>query len=346
MAEQPYNPDEQALFEREFEQRLREELPHLREEEIRAAAQRAAARELELRRELLREQLESEVEETAAEDPETMREEANREAPSKLLIGIILLILLLFLLAALGRLPTFGSGEAMPALAGSPLQPQFASPEATLTARDRLSEDAPIGRANPDAGTNVAFGEERAASPPIGAMFQPFYDYNGALRIFGYPLSPVIEVRGRQVQWFERARMEYWPENPEPYTVQLGLVGREYTDYRDFPDAQFFPSTADHWFFPETSQSVEGEFLRFWQANGGLRIFGYPISERLVEIEPGSRRWKTVQYFERARFELNTLVPPDHPERIQLGLLGRALYLNEEKAQILAAPQPTPMPLP
>ena len=177
-------------------------------------------------------------------------------------------------------------------------------------------------------------------------MFLPFYEANGGLRIFGYPLSPVMEINGRLVQWFERSRLEYWPEHPEPYTVQPGLVGVEYTDGRDFPEVAFFANTEDRWYFAETGHSVQGEFLRFWIDNGGLRIFGYPISEVLVEVEPASGRWKTVQYFERARFELNNDVPAGHPDRVQLGLLGRALYLNEEKSRIIAVPEPTPVPLP
>ncbi|HEU4323718.1 MAG TPA: L,D-transpeptidase [Roseiflexaceae bacterium] len=43
-------------------------------------------------------------------------------------------------------------------------------------------------------------------------------------------------------------------------------------------------------------------FLRFWRENGGELIFGYPISEEIVEDG------QVVQYFERARFEY-------HPER-------------------------------
>ncbi len=70
-------------------------------------------------------------------------------------------------------------------------------------------------------------------------LCEPFLRYwraNGGLERFGYPISPPIQEAlplgdGRMwrgtVQYFERRRMEYHPENPAPYTVQLGLLGRD-----------------------------------------------------------------------------------------------------------------------
>ena len=66
---------------------------------------------------------------------------------------------------------------------------------------------------------------------------------------------------------------------------------------------------------PGRADSLSGPFLRYWQADGGLAIFGYPISEELMEDG------YLVQYFERNRFEY-------HPEfagtrnEVLLGLLG------------------------
>ena len=66
--------------------------------------------------------------------------------------------------------------------------------------------------------------------------------------------------------------------------------------------------------FPETGHSVGGAFLTFWQQHGGLATFGYPITEAFEEDG------RTVQYFERQRFELH----PEHaaPYNVLLGLLG------------------------
>jgi hypothetical protein len=55
-------------------------------------------------------------------------------------------------------------------------------------------------------------------------------------------------------------------------------------------------------YFPETGHTVKGDFLRFYRntADPGL-VYGFPITEQFT-----SRDGKTVQYFEHARFELNS----------------------------------------
>jgi hypothetical protein len=60
---------------------------------------------------------------------------------------------------------------------------------------------------------------------------QPGYSLAESVALFGAPLSEPTteEVQGRPytVQWFERARFEWHPENPDPYKVLLGLLGVE-----------------------------------------------------------------------------------------------------------------------
>src|SRR5262245_42200365 len=74
-------------------------------------------------------------------------------------------------------------------------------------------------------------------------------------------------------------------------------------------------------FFPATGHTVSGPFLAFWQANGGLAIFGHPIGEAKIERDTFRSRNALIQWFERARFEL-------HPQRagtpyeVELSLLG------------------------
>ena len=53
-----------------------------------------------------------------------------------------------------------------------------------------------------------------------------------SLALFGYPISEAAMERNAAgdtvlTQWFERARFEYHPTNPEPYRVLLGLLGTE-----------------------------------------------------------------------------------------------------------------------
>lgn len=59
--------------------------------------------------------------------------------------------------------------------------------------------------------------------------------YNESLALFGYPLSePAMETNSSGftvlTQWFERARFEYLPNNPDPYKVLLGRLGAEVYD--------------------------------------------------------------------------------------------------------------------
>jgi mono/diheme cytochrome c family protein len=72
-------------------------------------------------------------------------------------------------------------------------------------------------------------------------------------------------------------------------------------------------------FFPETGHSVGPSFAAYWQANGGLARFGYPLSEQYNGIGSDGQPY-TMQLFERARFELH----PENPDgqQVLLGLLG------------------------
>jgi hypothetical protein len=58
------------------------------------------------------------------------------------------------------------------------------------------------------------------------------------------------------------------------------------------------PGLAQERYFPEAGYVVEGEFLRFFEEHGGLRVFGYPISPsfKYGDLE--------VQYFQNGRLEL------------------------------------------
>jgi len=82
--------------------------------------------------------------------------------------------------------------------------------------------------------------------------------------------------------------------------------------------------------FAQTVYPVCGKFLAYWNQHGGLAQQGYPISQEFVETSDLNGRPYTVQYFERAVFEM-------HPENqapndvllSQLGTyLGKANYVK------------------
>jgi hypothetical protein len=68
-----------------------------------------------------------------------------------------------------------------------------------------------------------------------------------------------------------------------------------YDTVEDFVEGQLSQPLERH--FPETGYAVEGDFLRYWDANGGQESFGYPISPELEE------NGVKTQYFQRARFQ-------------------------------------------
>jgi hypothetical protein len=157
---------------------------------------------------------------------------------------------------------------------------------------------------------------------------EPFLSYwntHGGLAINGFPISDRMtqtldDGKSYTVQYFERVRMELHPENQPPYDVLLGQFGRQIHP----ADPPVAPKPGAQ-FFPETGHNVEGGFLGYWTANGGLAQFGYPISEEFQEtLEDGNSY--TVQYFERARFEHHPENQP--PNDILLGQFGRRILGN------------------
>lgn len=189
-----------------------------------------------------------------------------------------------------------------------------------------------------------AVGTASSGAPAVGAAFTGYYAAHGGMQILGRPISDVLIVNGREIQWFERARIEHWPEYAgSPYEIQLGRLGAEYTSERQFATQQFFASRTDLRFFAETGHALGGAFLTFWEQHGGMQVFGLPISEEFDELLPDGKAYR-VQYFERARLELHPEVGGT-PYEVQVGLLGSALYQNERHPTTIQ-PVPTAVPLP
>jgi len=185
-----------------------------------------------------------------------------------------------------------------------------------------------------------------AASPPVvyfpttghhvAEPFLSFWRAHGGLRILGYPLSEAHERDGLLVQYFERARLEasLGCLGKTDCPVQLTRVAAHLTAGRTDPAFAALsletrpPDTPLRRFFPETGHFLANGFLRFWLRNGGLPVFGYPISEEFTEVDPETGQPVTVQYFERARFSW-------HPEalgtlwEVQLARLGAELAARD-----------------
>jgi len=165
----------------------------------------------------------------------------------------------------------------------------------------------------------------------IDGRFLNAWNARGGIRIMGLPLTrpyPREQADGTflLVQDFERARLEFHPRFLGEWGEVLGtLIGNEITVGREseapFGQRHDCASTTESDCFPETSHSLSGTFRAFWQANGGLAAFGYPISEEFRELNADTGEVYTVQYFERARFEYH----PEYAGTEYEVLLGRLI---------------------
>jgi hypothetical protein len=118
--------------------------------------------------------------------------------------------------------------------------------------------------------------------------------------------------------------------------VLLGRLGADSLAYqkRDWSRFPKADPAAPH-FFHETGHAVAPEFWGYWSGHGlefdgapgvsfqeSLALFGLPLSEATMEVNPTNGQTYLTQHFERARFEYH----PENagtPYAVLLGLLGR-----------------------
>lgn len=177
----------------------------------------------------------------------------------------------------------------------------------------------------------------------VTGEFLTFFNQHGGLRIFGYPLTEVFDYHGFKVQYFQKARMELHPENPSDYRIQLGLLG----DDLGHGTSRLSATGNDLYrrYFPETGHTVAFAFLNFYDNNGGLDVFGYPIAEFTFEND------HYVQYFQRAKMEWHPELSGD--DRMQLADLGSIQFdvvhlpssLKDPVAASIGSPTVTPAPI-
>ena len=156
----------------------------------------------------------------------------------------------------------------------------------------------------------------------VRGPFLVAFNSNGGLAFFGYPITDefVDTSTGRLVQYFQRARLEWHPENPEGTQVQLGNLSEEMGYARPPISANEIPAGSDPncQYFSETGHSVCNAFLTYYRGNGGLNPFGYPLSEFIIEGD------RIVQYFQRAKMEWHPEMPAFH--KVQLASMGSLAF--------------------
>ena len=169
----------------------------------------------------------------------------------------------------------------------------------------------------------------------ISGPIRAYWERSGGLSIFGYPISEQrveqVEDRTLQVQWFERDRLEIQADG----TITAGRLGARLLElqgrpWENFPkESPAPPTTPECRFFAVTGFNVCLGFRTYWERNGGLERFGYPISGVMGEMIEG--KIYSVQYFERRRMEVHPENNP--PYDILLGLLGREVLNMQGSSQ-------------
>ncbi|GAB4181962.1 MAG: hypothetical protein Fur005_44520 [Roseiflexaceae bacterium] len=158
----------------------------------------------------------------------------------------------------------------------------------------------------------------------------PGFTTRESLALFGYPISePFNEINPdtgqiRLVQYFERARMELHPENQPPYRVLLGRLAASALLRRSgqtveppvpaLPGAECRPFTA-------SGHALCPPLRSFWERNGGMHVFGIPISVAREELSPTDGNIYQTQWFERERLEYHPELA-NTPYAVLLGLMG------------------------
>ena len=236
---------------------------------------------------------------------------------NKLVVSASILLILLLALP-IGPTPTHGQAPTPTRTpVRTPGTPGTPSATATAVASTPTAVPTPqsVDRYFPETGFTVP------------AVFMKYWNSKGSLPVFGFPISEAKSEKsltdGKEylVQYFERNRFEYHPEFKDtPNEVLLGLLGVELTRDRVFPEVGPFPDSQSSIYIEPTKHSLSEPFLSYWRNNGGLAIFGYPISEPFNEQNEDDGKTYQVQYFQRNRFEFHPENQP--PYDVLLGLLG------------------------
>ncbi len=205
--------------------------------------------------------------------------------------------------------------------------------------------NAALAAPTPKPAVRLSGGEKcfPATGRCMHGIFLGYWQDRGGLAQFGYPITDELQEGGRTVQYTERARFERHDElRDTPHEVLLSLLSTQLVAGRTEPAFRRLGQSSGGSFFPQTGHSLDEPFLSYWQRNGGLPVFGYPLSEAFSEKSPTDGKVYQVQYFERNRLEYHPEVKGTTGE-IQLGLLGKEFYARTYGS--VAPPPPSPNPV-
>lgn len=155
-----------------------------------------------------------------------------------------------------------------------------------------------------------------------GEFYQFYQRAPDPERMFGSPISDAMADtmrQGIQVQYFERARMDYDPTKPAGQRVSLANLGTlTYNENQHGTAVDFSTNSNMCRAFQPSGYLVCYAFLQLYDSYKGQIYFGQPIAN--AEVIDG----RLVQYFENVRMEWRSEMPMG--QRVVLTELGRINY--------------------
>jgi len=176
-----------------------------------------------------------------------------------------------------------------------------------------------------------------------GEFLAKYESIRDPISMYGYPITEEYlaqegsPVNGLRVQYFQRARFEYHPDQPTGQRVVIAPLGTLLSELENPKQTQEInlPTSSACRYFEQSGHRTCYSFLTFFDNNGGLKQFGLPVSP-IMKLND-----RLVQYFEYARFEWHPNLAVG--QRVRLTNIGQIYFDLVERP--FAPAQKTPQPI-
>lgn len=165
----------------------------------------------------------------------------------------------------------------------------------------RLGHDLTVARQEepafrPVLGTVLGCDYFAPTGHSLCAPFRDWWHARGGLPIFGYPISQAFDEDGHTVQYFERARFEYHPENAgTDWEVELGHLGVDSAREEGVASTGAFntvePVTTTMRVEAAVTTSLGGDAAGSLAAGTAVRVIDGPRDDRYLVSTPDVTGW-------------------------------------------------------
>lgn len=181
----------------------------------------------------------------------------------------------------------------------------------------------------------------------VSGKWLEFIKTHGWVDNLGWPRSGVVTdpFTGQTVQYFQRAILEWHPENPDPYKIQRRLIGDIMSpgadppadpnlmsklppgSYRYYPPStNGVPTGLGHFLSNYTPDGKPLYFLDYFDSHGGLDVFGFPKEEPKFHDGLWTQRFQAAVLEYHPEYDIDGNIPgtnmPYRNFRVLLRLLG------------------------